>query len=234
MPELTAQDRESYQKLRGAAIKLKEAILNGVEPQIGASPTLTELTTLKKLTALKELTEAFSAQLPEPEKLSSFEQLQSQVELTGGYLTMYQLFAAAIKTDDTALAAINEASQRLLMQYTQLKLSLEAVDEDFLDDVTTTCSDPLFIGLLTDFTVKTWTNQILSDQAPVLTDSQVQELINAWGTAVTAFVEDARKDANDSDPVKPGQSTTIAHFFCIHDQLEGLYSELSTSVALNS
>jgi hypothetical protein len=233
MPELTLQDRESYQKLRGAAIKLKEAILNGVEPQIGASPTLTELTTLKKLTTLKELTEAFSAQLPAPEKLSSFEQLQSQVELTGGYLTMYQLFAAVIETDETAKAAINEASQRLLMQYTQLKLSLEAVDEDFLDDVTTTCSDPLFIGLLTDFTVKTWTNQILSDQAPVLTDSQVQELINAWGTAVTAFVEDARKNT-DSGQVEPGQSKTIAHFFCIHEQLEGLYSELSTSVALNS
>ncbi len=218
MPELTSQDRESYQKLYDAAQKLRDL--------------------LKDVPTLKELTSTFFKNLLEPGKLFSFEQLQSQVELTGGYLTMYQLFAAAIEAiENPAKTNINKASQRLLMQYTQLKLSLEAVDEDFLDDVTTTCSDPLFIGLLTDrtdSTVKTWTNQILSDQAPVLTDSQVQQLIDAWGTAVTKFVEDARKEANASDPVKPGQSKTIAHFFCIHEQLEGLYSELSTSVALNS
>ena len=215
MPELTAQDIESYQKLYDAGQKLRD---------------------LLNVPTLKELTSTFFSNLPKPEKLSSFEQLQSQVELTGGYLTMYQLFATAIEAIP-AKAAINEASQKLLIQYTQLKVSLEAVDEDFLDDVTTTCSDPLFIGLLTDttdFTVKTWTNQILSDQAPALTDSEVEKLINAWGTAVTKFVEDARKKDEGGSRVNPGQSTTIAHFFCIHEQLEGLYSELSTSVALNS
>jgi pterin-4a-carbinolamine dehydratase len=185
---------------------------------------------------LQDLTQEFTNNLPNSKNLSSFEELQAKVELTGGYLTMYQLFTRAIASiDDTSKKAnINKHHQELLMQYNQLRVSLEAVDDDFLDNVATPCSDPLFLRFLTDFTVKTWTNQILSDQAPVLTDSQVQQLIDAWGTAVTKFVEDARKDANVSDPVKPGQSTTIAHFFCIHDQLEGLYSELSTSVALNS
>ncbi|MEA5552820.1 hypothetical protein VB713_17900 [Anabaena cylindrica UHCC 0172] len=220
MPQLTPQDRESYQHLYDAAQKL--------DTEIGSS-------SLASLEILKGLTSTFFDKLITPEDLSGFEELQSQVALTGGYLTMVQLFAEAIEESQNKLYInINQASQKLLREYTQLKVSLEAVDEDFLDDVTTICSDPLFLGLLTDTTglkVKTWTNQILSDRTPILDDSQVQGLINAWGTAVGAFAEDARKqDAS----VYPGETETIAHFFCIHDQLEGLYSELSTAVALNS
>ncbi|PZV10627.1 MAG: hypothetical protein DCF22_16210 [Leptolyngbya sp.] len=222
MPELTPQDRESYQKLYDAAKTLFEKI-----PNASGSNTL------------KELTSAFFSKLPESKDLSSFEQLQSQVELTGGYLTMYQLFAAAIESikgnaANETKAAINEASQKLSIQYNQLKVSLEAVDNDFLEDLTTPSSDPLFLGLLADSrdpNVKNWTQQILSDRSPVLTDNQVQNLTDAWGIAVTAFIEDARKQG---EKVAPGESKTIAHFFCIHDQLDGLYSELSTAVALNS
>jgi len=227
MPELTQQDRESYQKLYSAAEDLScEKIPPENGPQIGIGFTL------------KELTSAFFGKLLEPKDLSSFDELQSQIELTGGYLTMYQLFAEQIdlahsdQKDD-----INKASQKLSNQYNQLKASLEAIDDDFLDDLTTPCSDPLFLGLLTDSgtsKVKSWTQQLLSDRSPVLTDDQVQNLVDAWGTAVRAFVEDARKHSGTSDPVKPGRTETIAHFFCIHDQLEGLYSELSTAVVLNS
>lgn len=221
MPELTLRDRESYQKLYDAAFDLQNLLLPLALPN---------------LATLKQLTSTFYTNLLNPENLVSFGQLQSQIELTGGYLKMYGLFTKDIDNipDLSQKNDINKHHQELLRQYNLLKVSLEAIDDDFLDHVTTPCSDPLFLSFLNDKEVRDWTQQLMSDQAPALTDSQVQTLINAWGTAVTKFVEDARQDANDSDPVKPGQSRTIAHFFCIHDQLEGLYSELSTAVAMNS
>jgi len=228
MPGLTSPDKESYQKLYGAAENLNKVFSTPLNPE----PTIRQSFTLK------ELTGAFFAQLQllKPADLNSFEQLQSKVELTGGYLAMYQLFTGVIEAInvDATKTAINEASQKLSNQYNQLKVSLAAIDDDFLDDLIPPCSDPLFLGLLTDVgtsKVKSWTQQLLSDQAPALSDSQVQELIDAWGKAVTAFVKDT---ADKGDKVEPGEPKTIAHFFCIHDQLEDLYSELSTSVALNS
>ncbi len=227
MPELTLQDRESYKKLYNAATTLRDTIPDKDKgPKINSSFTL------------EELTEAFVEKLTltKPEALSSFEQLQAQVELTGGYLTMYQLLAVEI-SNNSAKDNINQAFQELQRHYNQLKMSLEAKasqevdDDDFLDNVTTPCSDPLFLGFLENEEVRDWTQQLMSDQAPALTNSEVQKLIDAWGKAVTKFVEDARKDGNQVDP---GRTETIAHFFCIHDQLEGLYSELSTAVALNS
>jgi hypothetical protein len=227
-------------KLRGAADNLLKKISAGdKEPNKAADNLLEKIPAVDKepnidgFFTLQELTKAFFDQLPRPEKLSSFEQLQSQVELTGGYLAMYQLFAKVI-SKSSVKDGINQASQELRTQYNQLKVSLEAVDDDFLDNVTIPSSDPLFLRLLTDKTdtkIKEWTQQLISDQAPALTDSEVEKLINVWGTAVTKFVEDARKEGNLVDP---GKTETIAHFFCIHEQLEGLYSELSTSVALNS
>jgi hypothetical protein len=232
MPELTPQDRESYVKLCNAAEGLLNVILgNAPDLKIGDSFTLRELTQAFSRNLLQA--NLLEPNLLEPKDLSNFEELQSRVELTGGYLTMYQLFADAIATSN-AKDNINQASQKLQIQYNQLKVSLAAIDDDFLDDLIPPCSDPLFLGLLTDVgtsKVKSWTQQLLSDRTPVLTDSQVQELINAWGRAVTTFVKDT---ADNADKVKPGEPKTIAHFFCIHDQLEGLYSELSTAVALNS
>lgn len=231
MPELTSQDIESYQKLYSAAIRLKDAIsgANVVQkaPPKTEDDTKAEAKANIDLPILKSLTTTFVTSLPTT--LANFEQLQSGVELTGGYLTVYQLFATAIDRSDTK-NSINQASQELRSQYKQLKVSLAAIDDDFLDDLTTPCSDPLFLGLLIDPQVKNWTDQLLNDQAPVLTDTQVQTLIDAWGTAVTEFVEDARTQGG----VTPGDSETIAHLFCLHDQLEELYSELSTAVALNS
>lgn len=224
MPELMPQDKESYQKLYDAADHLLDQIPTEEGPQIGDTFTL------------RELTDAFFNKLTVPADLTSFEQLQAQVELIGGYLVMYRLFTDVINTS-TWKDSINEDYQKLLAQYNLLKVSLDAVDDDFLDNLTVPCSDPLFLGFLDDQDVRMWTQQLMADQAPTLTDSQVETLINAWGTAVTKFAEDARKEAtqiNNENRVNPGQSTTIAHFFCIHDQLEGLYSELSTAVAVNS
>jgi len=238
MPELTQQDKDSYRKLYSAAEGLSKlySAAKGLSceepptenvPQIGIGFTL------------KELTSAFFGKLLKPDDLSSFNELQLQIELTGGYLTMYKFFPEPIDlADRDQKDYINKASQELLIQYTQLKKSLKAEEDDFLNGVTTPHSDPFFLELLTDSgtsKVKSWTQQLLSDRyrSPVLTDDQVQNLVDAWGIAVTAFFEDARKQRSLVG-VKPGEAQTIAHFFCIHDQLEGLYSELSTSVALSS
>jgi hypothetical protein len=215
MPELTSQDRESYQKLYMAATKLNSEI---------AKKTTADFTILKSLTT------QFLKSLLKPEDLSSFEQLQSRVELTGGYLVMYQLFVDALEQNSTTTDGIDQESQELRKQYNQLKLSLAEVDDDFLDGLSTPCSDPLFLSLLTDKSVKKWTDQILSDRLPALTDSEVQTLTKAWGTAVAKFVEDARTQG----AVVPGKAETIAQFFCIHSQLEDLYSTLSKAVASNS
>ncbi|XHX78699.1 MAG: hypothetical protein RBJ76_01855 [Stenomitos frigidus ULC029] len=235
MPGLTSQDIESYQKLYGAATRLRDEISSAKVMEKAPPKTDDDIRAEAKakvdLPILKSLTIAFVSSLPGT--LASFEQLQSGLELTGGYLTMYQLFTTAIDRSDHK-DSINPESQELRIQYNQLKVSLAAIDDDFLDDLIPPCSDPLFLGLLTDVgtsKVKSWTQQLLSDQAPALSDSQVQELIDAWGRAVTAFVKDT---ADNVDKVEPGEPKTIAQFFCIHNQLEGLYSELSTAAALNS
>lgn len=226
MPELTPQDRESYQKLYKAAEALNKTIPHGEQgTKINSSFTL------------KELTSAFFSKLTHPDDDSfSFEQLPAQVELTGGYLAMYRLFTQAIDSiaDPAKKADINKHYQELLKQYNQIKVSLDAVDDDILEDVTIPYSDPLFLSLLPKEpgNVKKWTEHLMANQSPALTDSEIQQLIVAWENAVTAFVEDAENQSQGN--VDPGKTDTIAHFFCIHEQLEGLYSELSTAAALNS
>lgn len=223
---LTPQDIESYKKLRDAvnAVDMVEGI-PGNDP-------------------FKVLIKALKEKLTKSERLPSFDELQFQVELTGGYLTIYQLLVEKIKwsitnADDLnkAKEKLNRASNELQIYYNQLKVSLDAIDSDFLDDVTTISSDPLFLRLLTDKDARNWTEKILRDQAPALKDGEVEKLINAWGTAVGAFAEDARKQYEPNGQANlavPGQTETIARFFSIHDQLEGLYSELSTAIALNN
>lgn len=231
MPELTPQDRESYKHLYDAATGLNNLLNHDL------------LKDVSTLSALKELTNKFSSELPQPRDLDSFGQLQSKVELTGSYLTMYQLFTDVIeginiesskRELNTLKTKINEATQKLLLQFNQLKVFLEAVDDDFLEDLTIRYSDPLFLSLLPAGNVKKWTTQLIADQAPALEDDDVQVLINAWRKAVTEFVDDARRKNEENGQLTPGRTETIAHFFYIHEQLEGLYSELSTATALNS
>lgn len=217
MPKLTSQDKDSYKKLYNAAITLNSKIPDGDQsPTINASFTL------------KELTSAFCQKLTEPVTVSSFEQLQAQVELTGGYLTMYRFFTESLDSSETFQTGINRHYQELLMQYKQLKMSLEAVNQDFLDNLTVSC-DSLFLTLLKDRNTRECTEKLLSDQGLPM-NCDIQQLVYAWEGAVKAFVEDAKQPCGQ---LKPGETKTIAQFFCIHEQLEKLYSELS-SAALNS
>jgi hypothetical protein len=218
MAELTSQDKESYLKLYGAATELDNKVKSVTSPDL-------------TLATLKSLTATFSTSLLKPASLTSFGQLQAQVELTGGYLTMYKLFAKVIETlTDSVKKEINQYRHELQIQYNQLKVSLAAIDDDSLDNLISPCSDPLFLGFLKG-DVKNWTNEILSNRALALSDSQVQELINAWGNVVSSFVEDAQVTTTD-DKVIIGDSKTIESFFCIHNSLETLYGRLGTNVSL--
>jgi hypothetical protein len=215
------QATKSYSELYGAATELN----NKIKSVTVTSPDST-LTTLKSLTAM------FSTSLLKPESLPSFGQLQAQVDLTDCYLGIYKLFAKGIETitDASVKKDINQYSHELRIQYNQLKVSLAAIDDDSLDNLISPCSDPLFLGFLKG-DVKNWTNEILSNRTPALSDSQVQELINAWGNVVSSFVENAQ-DTNTDDKVNIGDSKTIESFFCIHERLETLYGRLGTNVSL--
>ena len=219
MAGLPSQDKESYSKLYGVATDLDNKIKSV------PSPDLT-------LTTLKSLTTTFLTSLLKPASLNSFGQLQAQVELAGGYLTMYQLFAKVIETltDASVKKDINQYRHELQIQCNQLKVSLAAINDDSLDNLISPCSDPLFLGFLKG-DVKNWTNEILSNRALALPDSQVQELINAWGNVVSSFVEDAQV-TNTDDKVNIGDPKTIESFFCIHNSLETLYGRLGTNVSL--
>jgi hypothetical protein len=236
MPELTPQDRESYRKLRDFSKNLN----SNIQKITGGN---------QLLSTLKNLTSELWKQLEPTEKPSNFNELQEQVELVGGYLAMYKIFVEqvngvkSVSSPNSAadvVNAINSAHQEVLTEFNKLRGFIEAADDDFVDEIIPLCSDPLFLGFL-EGDPKKMTQQLMSDQVPALTDNQPQTLVDAWGVAVMKFTEDARleglpeaSDGNDKNYVKPGKSETIAHFFCIHDQLEGLYSQLSTAVSLSS
>jgi hypothetical protein len=233
MPELTPQDRESYQKLRTAIEQLNTSI--------------TSISDNKVLTTLKGLTLELWDQVKSSGKPKNFEELQGLSEVVGGYLAIYKIFAKQVNSLKSGnppapsvdiISAISSAHQELLAEYTKLSGFIKAADDDFIDEIVSLRSDPLFLGFLEDIKdepkIKIWTQQLMSDQAPALGDGKVQKLVDAWGTAVTKFLEDAQKGNAAEDQAVPGESNTIAHFLAIHDQLDGLYSQLSTTVALNN
>jgi hypothetical protein len=236
MPELTPQDRESYQRLRAAAETLDSQLCGADIKIAGQKLSQAEEKAQSSLPTLRNLTKEFFTSLLPTENLSSFAKLQAQIEIVGGYLALYKIFTETINKT-TNKADINTAYQKLLTEYNPLRASLEAADDDFVDELIPPSSDPLFLGFLEDNTeqkVKTWTQQLMSDQAPALNGGKVQKLVDAWGLAVTKFLEDAQKENTAEDQAVPGESNTIAHFLSIHDQLDGLYSQLSTAVALNN
>ncbi|MBU7587369.1 MAG: hypothetical protein KAF91_31825 [Nostoc sp. TH1S01] len=250
MPDLTPQDKESYEKLYNAAKDLKDLFekISSINKEESMKLKIGDSFTLE------ELTKAFFDNLlpTQEQKFSRFEELQAQIELTGAYLTMYQLFAEVI-SNSSIQEKINQAIQELRTQYNQLKeslakvgnnfaenvsleeigdkssenVSLEVVGNNFSEQEKIPDSDALFLKLLGNQDIKDQTKQLLSDRR-LPKDCNVQNLIDAWGEAVKAFVEDPVKASTNKAKIKvtPGETETIANFFRIHDQLERLYSKL--------
>jgi hypothetical protein len=214
MADLTPQDRESYGKLRNAVRALNEKI----EKIPAATADL-----------LKQLIAALLTQLPE--NLETLAELEEQLAKVDGYLLMQNLLLETLKlSGDRAIA---QASQNVSNQSKQIKASLQDIEDadlSKLDDLNPPCADALFLGFITG-EAKTWTEKLLDGYPPNLSSIQIKQLTDAWGTAVRAFVEDARKKKEPQGQVKPGKPDTIMHFFCIHEELEALYDNLSKLVA---
>lgn len=75
------------------------------------------------------------------------------------------------------------------------------------------------------------TQKLFRNQSLELSESDLRSLTDAWGEAVSTFVEDAQ-DTDQNDSLQLGNPETIAQYLCIHNRLETLYVRLGTNVSL--
>lgn len=132
---------------------------------------------------------------------------------------------------------VNNKRNNLLEQIRQLQSSLEvAVSTEKVEDknhnlTDNPCTNQFLNYLETKPAEYGWTRDLLEGQQDLpLTDAEIKKLTVSWGCAIDNFVADARKDTATDDPLKFGLSATFAGFLYIHDQLETLYSRLTTNV----
>jgi hypothetical protein len=201
MAELTPQDRENYEKLQKAFQKLNDGI-------VFTSP-------------IKNITDSVNKVLNPVLKslINDTGELRKKVDLVDGYLTIQALLIPNDSAVVQEIANLNEA----------LKRSLKVVEDetiDLTDEIESFCSDSLFFKSL-DAPFKQLTEALLNDRSPDLNETNINPLIQAWGKAVQKFVDDARKKGEQNGKVTPGEPETFASFFCIHNQLETLYSRLA-------
>jgi hypothetical protein len=137
-----------------------------------------------------------------------------------------------------------EESRKLKQQFSDaienLKRSLKVLEDeeiDLTDEIETFQLDNLFIKFILQVennpppnpSAKKSTEDLINDIDPNLNESQIEYLTNTWETAISAFVEDARQEADTNGMVTPLEPTTFASFFRIHKELEILYSRLADS-----
>lgn len=210
MNVLTSQDQENYGKLRTAATEWKNAV-NKLDNSYNVIKAL-----VSKL--VDEL-------LPKP--LNSSEELENRYKLVESYLSVEQDLEAGVPLPLAEQKAIAPLQQAFLTQLAHCKAAYSHSKCPPIDDFTTPCRDELFFGFITDSEAEKWTQTLLDRKIPCLNRHQIQQLIGAWECAIQTFVEDAQKKSELGGKVSPGKPETLAHFFCIRDELETLYDRLS-------
>ncbi|GAB1539797.1 hypothetical protein NUACC21_24640 [Scytonema sp. NUACC21] len=200
MAELTQEDREIYEKL-----KVAFATLNYPSTPIG------QITTSVKNELQKTLN-------------NDTGELRRRVDLVNGYLKIQALLSPDKSADVREIVNLNN----------QLDRSLKVVEDEIVDltnEIEIISSDSLLLQFLRRLSCSqnliNWTEALLSDRDPNLTEEQTKQLIQSWGQAVHKFVDDARKKDESCDRVTPGEPETFANFFGIHNELETLYSRLA-------
>jgi hypothetical protein len=211
MAELTLEDRENYELLKSAF-----AGLNYPD------------------TRLNLITQSVNAELNKNLE-NDTTKLRERIDLVDGYLKIHALILPNKSAD----------VQGIVNLIHELNRSLKVVEDETLeltDEVESFCDDSLFLEFFDklpspDYTpavikqLKNWTEALLSDRVPNLNETQINQLIQAWGKIIEKFVEDARTTGD----VEPGEPETFAHFFCIHSELENLYTKLGdTEIVQNS
>lgn len=231
MAELTPEDRENYEQLKQAAEKLQIATKNWLY-------SLNENDSNQQI--LSGMTDKFIGEFPAPKHLTDTAQLQAVALLVDGYLITQQLFLREPQDDPQLQQPFEEletARRELANQNEELKRSLKVVEDetlDLIDEIESFCSDSQllkFLGELKLTKVERLTEDLLGDRSAHLTKAEITHLIQAWGKAVDRFVLDARTKSR-IDPLVPGDPTTLASFFCIHSELETLYSRLADTEAV--
>ncbi len=213
MAELTQQDRENYDKLRKAATDLKSAL----------SPLVS--TGNPKL--IKDLFSALESQLPKI--LKTIDELEGSLDRIDSYLVAQKFLLDTSSLTEEQQNAIAQATQELRNQADFLKASLQDIEDadlSALDDLNSPCVDALFMKFLPK-TEKDWTEKLLDGRLSTLENNKVQQLTDAWGTAIFKVAEDARQKGEKDGKLIPGELDTIFSFFCIHEELEALYDRLS-------
>jgi hypothetical protein len=91
-----------------------------------------------------------------------------------------------------------------------------------------------FVNDTTEEKNKSLTKSLLDGSQPDLTETQIKQLITSWGSAVSMFVKDASNGDDVNGKFKPADlldpantQKTLAAFFCIHNELEILYTNLA-------
>jgi hypothetical protein len=214
MAELTDQDKQNHEDLKDASTVLHNQ-KNNLQPE------------------LEMLISAVHNNIILP--LQNLAELEERLTHVDAYLLM-QDFLQKNPSD-----SIIQATQKLRDQSTLIKASLQSFEDadlSKLDDFTPACRDDQFFKLISDTpkikgkTAKKITLDLLDGLSPNLSSADITELTDRWGIAVSGIVKDAQNSEGETNKqLDPGTPTTIARFFCIHEELEDLYDKVSNLVA---
>jgi uncharacterized protein YihD (DUF1040 family) len=213
MAELTPEDRDNYGKLKDAIDQIENNTDNS-----------------KIISAVKNL-------VKQPELVKSTEELSEIVEKLSSYWQVSSNLETPIKFKK--IAGKPDFEQQFSDAIENLKRSLKVVEDkkiDLTDEIEDFQPDSLFLEFIPNGTngdPQKWTKTLINDRDPNLDSGQIDRLTQSWGTAVSKFVEDARKPKPGGE-VEPGQPDTFAHFFRIHKELEILYSRLADTETVQS
>jgi hypothetical protein len=210
MAELTQQDLDNYNKLKKAFEKI---------PQTPPDPVLAPIKIL--IAGSVKNTEELSA-IVNP--LYSYWKVLSDLGIPLKFSDLEQQFSDSIENLKRSLKVVEDAKVDLTDEIEDFQP--EALFLEFIKEVEK--------SLTPEPSAKTLTEKLINEIDPNLNESQIGYLTTTWGTAVSAFVEDARKpkDPSKTPPdgkVEPRQPETFAYFFRIHKELEILYSRLADS-----
>ena len=140
------------------------------------------------------------------------------------------------ETDSTQENAVRDARKQLFEKLTEVKQYVFQEEQGTPPSEFDACTD-IFLQWLqkTQHPAEYQrTQELFRNKSSDLTESDLNNLINAWGEAVASFVEDAQETKQSGDPVKFGEPETVADFLCIHDRMETLYGRLVTNVSRNN
>jgi hypothetical protein len=214
MIEFTEQDKANYESLKDASTTLHKQKDN-------------------LRSELRPLIDAVHANI-----ISS---LQNVLEMEGrlAHVDAYLLMQDFLQKDPSH--SIIQATQKLRDQSALIRASLQNIEDadlSKLDDFDFPCRDDQFLNLIratpkiNNKTAKELTLSLLNGLSLNLSNADITELTDRWGTAVSGIVKDAQNSEGDTNKhLDPGTPSTIARFFCIHEELEDLYDKVSNLVA---